>query len=115
MDWYLNCWTKYATFAGRARRKEYWMFVLWNAIFAFGVGVLDALVGGGGVLFTLFSLAYLLPWLSVNVRRLHDTDRSGWWILVSFIPLVGGIWFLILMLLEGSRGVNRYGDDPKGA
>lgn len=92
------------------------MFVLWNAVFGIGVGFLDAIVGGGGMLFsTLFSLASLFPLLAVSVRRLHDTDRCGWWILVSFIPFVGGIWFLILMVLEGSHGANRYGDDPKGA
>ena len=113
MNWYLDCWKKYATFAGRARRREYWMFVLWNAVFGIGVVVLDAIVGGGGALFTLFSLASLLPSLAVCVRRLHDTDRCGWWILISFVPFVGGIWFLILMVLEGSCGANRYGEDPK--
>lgn len=113
MNWYLDCWKKYATFAGRARRKEYWMFVLWNAVFGIGVVVLDAIVGGCGALFTLFSLASLLPSLAVSARRLHDTDRCGWWILISFVPFVGGIWFLILMVLDGSRGANRYGENPK--
>ena len=115
MNWYLDCWKKYATFAGRARRKEYWLFVLWNAVFGIGVGFLDAIVGGGGILLNLFLLASLLPWWAVNVRRLHDTNRCGWWILISFVPFVGGIWFLVLMVLEGTNGANRYGEDPKGA
>ena len=66
--------------------QGYWMFALWNAVFGIGVVVLDAIVGGGGALFTLFSLASLLPSLAVSARRLHDTNRCGWWILISFVP-----------------------------
>lgn len=113
MNWYLDCWKKYATFAGRARRKEYWMFVLWNTVTGIAVAVLDAIVEGCGALVTLFSLAALLPSWAVSVRRLHDTDRCGWWFLIAFVPVVGGIWFLILMALEGTNGANRYGEDPK--
>ena len=112
MGWYLSCWKKCATFAGRARRKEYWTFVFWTVIFGIVVGFLDAFVEGGGMLLKLFLLASLLPWWAVSVRRLHDTDHCGWRILNFF-----GVFevFFILMALEGTNGANRYGDNPKGA
>lgn len=109
LNWYLECWKKYAVFSGRARRREYWMFVLWNMLAWLGLGILSC-----GVLNPLYALAALLPSLAVNVRRLHDSNRSGWWLLLSLVPFVGPVWLLVLMVLGGTRGANRYGEDPKG-
>jgi len=118
MNWYLDVLKKYAVFTGRARRTEYWMFLLFNLIFAFVLGFVDAMTGmtsegGQGVLGTLYMLAVLLPGLGVTVRRLHDTDKSGWWILIAFVPLAGAITLLVFMLLDSQRGENRYGSNPK--
>jgi uncharacterized membrane protein YhaH (DUF805 family) len=120
MNWYLEALKKYAVFDGRARRKEYWFFILFYIIFALALVFVDGMTGtyneeyGVGVLSGFFILAMLIPNISVAVRRLHDTDRSGWWILISLIPLIGGIWFLVLMVLDGTPGQNQYGPDPKG-
>jgi len=121
MNWYLEVLKKYAVFDGRARRKEYWFFYLFYFIFAFVLMIIDGMTGtsneetGIGVLSSIFLLAMIIPGLAVAVRRLHDTDRSGWWIFISLIPLIGGIWFLVLMVLDGTAGQNQYGPDPKGA
>ena len=112
MNWYLDCWKKYATFEGRARRKEYWMFLLFNFIAGLVVSFVDGIFGTC-VFSPLYSLAVILPGLAVLVRRLHDTNRSGWWVLIGFVPFIGIIWILVLTLFEGTRGDNRFGPDPK--
>ena len=99
------------TFSGRARRKEYWMFTLIYMIFSITLLVIDVATGLG-VLSVIFSLVMLVPSLSVLVRRLHDTNRSGWWILISLIPLVGAI-ILLIFLVQDSDDANTYGFDPK--
>lgn len=114
MNWYMGCWKKYATFSGRARRKEYWMFVLFNAIAYFVAGMLDGIIGGGAIA-GLYGLAVLLPTLAVSVRRLHDTNRNGWWLFVTLIPVVGEIWLFVLMIMDSSLGSNQYGSNPKAA
>jgi uncharacterized membrane protein YhaH (DUF805 family) len=112
MNWYLAVLKKYATFDGRARRTEYWMFFLFNMIFAFVLSFLDAALGlakdmgSYGPLYGLYALAVLLPGIAVGVRRMHDTDRSGWWLLVPIANLV-------FLVSEGTRGPNQYGPDPK--
>jgi uncharacterized membrane protein YhaH (DUF805 family) len=109
MNWYLEVLKKYVVFEGRARRKEYWMFVLFNTIIAVGLMILGAVVGGsrqGQMFSNLYQLAVLLPSIAVGIRRMHDTDHSGWWIL---LPIVN----LIFACTEGTRGPNRFGDDPK--
>lgn len=119
MSWYLKVLRNYVGFSGRARRKEYWMFTLFSSIAFIVTGILDTVFGtfdaqaGIGLLSTLYGLAVFLPTLAVNVRRLHDTDRSGWWLLLGFIPLIGGLVLLVFTLLEGTRGDNRFGADPK--
>lgn len=119
MKWYLNALKKYAEFSGRARRKEYWMFTLFHIIFAFVAIGLDVLIGIGtggmgiGVITIIYFLALIIPSLALVVRRLHDTGKSGWMYFVSFIPFIGGLWLLILMLIEGDMGDNEYGPDPK--
>ena len=92
MDWYLNVLKNYFGFGGRARRKEYWMFVLVNIIFTFVLGILDRMLGweragGEGILTTIYGVLVFIPWWAVQFRRLHDTDRSAWWLLVLLIPI----------------------------
>lgn len=113
MNYYLDCWKKYVTFAGRARRKEYWMFYLFNVIAAVVVSIIDSLASLNYILSILYSLAVLLPALSVLVRRLHDTGRSGAWVFIAFVPIVGGIWLFVLTLLDSQAGENKYGPNPK--
>ncbi len=117
MSWYLAALKKYAVFSGRARRKEYWMFVLFYLIFTIVLSVIDSILGigeeGGGLLSGLFVLAMLIPSLAVTFRRLHDTDRSGWWLLIGFVPLIGSIVILVFMIQDSQPGENRYGTNPK--
>ncbi len=120
MSWYLEALKKYAVFGGRSRRKEYWYFVLFNIIVGIVLAAIDALLGtlgssGVGLLGGIYSLAVLIPTLAVTVRRLHDTDRTGWWILIALVPLIGTIVLLVFALLEGTPGSNRYGPNPKEA
>jgi uncharacterized membrane protein YhaH (DUF805 family) len=119
MNWYLKVLKQYADFSGRARRKEYWMFVLFNMIFAIVAMILDNVLGiameeiGYGPLYGLYVLAMLIPGLAVAVRRLHDVGKSGWMILISLIPLIGAIWLLVLMVTDSNPGENQYGQNPK--
>ena len=106
MKWYLMVLKKYAVLSGRARRKEYWMFVLFNMIVNIILGAISAQAPDLAILGTIYSLAVLIPSIAVGVRRMHDTDHSGWWIIV---PLVN----LIFAVTEGTRGSNRFGPDPK--
>ncbi|MFM4962194.1 DUF805 domain-containing protein [Aeromonas bivalvium] len=115
MEWYLAVLKKYAVFAGRARRKEYWMFVLCNLGIALLLGLLGQLIGLKEQIANLYSLLVLLPSLAVGARRLHDTDRSGWWLLINLIPIVGTLVFLYFMVCEGQAGPNRFGEDPKAS
>ena len=128
MDWYLMVWRKYAEFSGRSRRKEYWMFVLFNLL---AVLVLAALGGVGlaisedygGLLFIplgLYILAVIVPGLAVQVRRLHDIGMSGWFLLLffvlGFIPIIGflaSVAQIVLMCLDSNPGDNQYGPNPK--
>jgi len=119
MNWYLKVLKQYADFSGRARRKEYWMFVLFNMIFAIVAMILDNVLGiamegiGYGPLYGLYALAMLIPGLAVAVRRLHDVGKSGWMILIALIPLIGTIWLLVLMVTDSNPGENQYGQNPK--
>jgi uncharacterized membrane protein YhaH (DUF805 family) len=120
MNWYLGVLKKYAEFNGRARRKEYWMFFLFNLLISIGLSIIDTMTGavnqwGLGLLSGLYGLAVLVPSIAVAVRRLHDTDRSGWWLLISLIPLIGVIVLLVFLLLDGTPGDNKYGPSPKAA
>ena len=118
MNWYLAVLKKYAVFSGRARRKEYWFFTLFNAIIYFVLIFIGGMAGiasesGTGVLSVIYLLAVLIPALAVTVRRLHDTNRSGWWILISLVPLIGGIVLLVFMVQDSQPGENKYGSNPK--
>ena len=121
MNYFIDCLTKkYACFSGRARRQEYWLFVLFNIIASIVVGVIGgALASATGVvvfslLSNIYSLAVLIPSLAVTCRRMHDTGRSGWWWLISFIPVVGWIVLLVFCCLDSQPGENQYGPNPKG-
>lgn len=106
-----SCYSNYATFSGRAARSEYWFFVLFQCLAGFVCGLLMPF-GIGRALLGLFLLANFLPAISVMVRRLHDTDRSGWWYWIALIPLVGAILLLIWFCTRGTSGANRFGPDP---
>ena len=117
MNWYLEVLKKYAVFSGRARRKEYWMFVLFSCIIAFVLGVVGGIFTADiGILFALvlpYWLAVLLPSLAVGVRRLHDTGRSGWWSLIASVPIIGPIVLLVFMAQDSHASENQYGPNPK--
>ncbi|MEZ5490633.1 MAG: DUF805 domain-containing protein [Gammaproteobacteria bacterium] len=119
MNWFLLVVRNYVGFQGRARRKEYWYYFLFYVIFNFVAlfvdyiaGTIDA-EGGVGLFSTVYVLGLLLPSLAVLVRRLHDTDRSGWWVLINLIPLVGVIVTLVFTVQDSTPGTNRFGPNPK--
>ena len=114
MNWYIGVLKKYAVFTGRARRKEYWMFALVNTLIIVVLAASEAYLGIFGPS-ALYGLAVFVPSLAVNVRRLHDTDRSGWWVLIGLVPLVGAIVLIVFMVLDGTPGDNRFGPNPKAA
>ena len=97
MNWYLGVLQNYADFSGRARRTEYWMFTLFNALISIA----------------LYALAVLVPSLAVLVRRLHDTGRSGWWMLIALIPFLGGLILFVFTVMDSEPGRNDYGPNPK--
>ncbi len=112
-----SVFNNYATFTGRSARSEYWFFVLFTIIISAVLAVVDVAVfrsrmGGVGVLGAIWSLAALIPSLAVSVRRLHDMAKSGWWLLIAFIPLIGGLVLLYWFVLRGTVGANDYGADP---
>lgn len=112
MNWYLKVLGQYAEFNGRARRTEFWMFTLFNAIFAAAAGLVGQMLGTE-LIASLYSLALFVPSLAVAVRRLHDIGKSGWMLLVGLIPVIGWIWLIVLYIKEGDHGVNQYGVNPK--
>ena len=120
MHWYLDVLKKYAVFEGRARRSEYWFFTLISFVITLGLIFIDVFMAsanpqtGLGLLSGLYTLGVLIPTISVTVRRLHDTNRSGWWFLMAFIPLLNLV-LLVFMFLDGTAGNNDYGSDPKGS
>ncbi len=112
MQWYLDVLKKYAVFEGRARRQEYWMYVLFNVIAMVVLLIISAIIGSQ-ILYYLYILGVLVPSIAVLVRRLHDTGKSGWMVLLGLIPIIGGIILLVFACIEGDRAPNAYGPDPK--
>lgn len=119
MEWMLLPLKRYADFSGRSRRKEFWMFALGVFIAEIVVSLVERVLGlsgmiGGvyGPLMLILVLGLLVPNLALGVRRLHDQDKSGWFLLLAFIPLIGGIILLVFFCLEGTKGPNRFGPDP---
>ena len=136
MEWMILPLKRYAEFTGRARPKEYWMYVLFLILCYMALGIVESALGlgqtdrwawhqgwsmgaeanhSGGPLVALFWVATLVPSIAVGVRRLHDTDRSGWWLLLGFVPFVGWLVLFIFMVMGGTRGPNRFGPDPVAA
>ncbi|MEO2031471.1 MAG: DUF805 domain-containing protein [Planctomycetaceae bacterium] len=117
MRWYLEVLKKYPVFSGRARRMEYWMFSLVSVVIYFGLAAVEIAVGPASnvdesVFASIYSLAVLIPTLAVTVRRLHDTNRSGWWLLICLIPLIGIVVLLVMMLQGSDSGENCFGPNP---
>ena len=115
MNGYLETLKKFADFSGRARRTEYWLFILFSMCIAVLLGVVDFVLGSPGIIGLIFAVAILIPSIAVAARRLHDTDRSGWWMLIAFIPVIGTIALLIFLLLDSHASANRFGPNPKAA
>ena len=143
MNWYIKVWKNYAVFNGRATRSEFWYFFLIHVVVILILGVIDNAIWGSysgfelfrhtddlysseslyavntmgpiGILTTIYFIAASVPYLAVAVRRLHDTNRSGWWVLIKIIPIVGLIVIFIFMVLDGTPGDNRFGGDPKAS
>lgn len=130
LDWMLMPYRRYADFSGRSQRMEYWMFTLFSAIVALvlvmlmfaGLGGVDATTGEPTMgmlgyvsiaLLVIWGLGSVVPSIAVTVRRFHDQDKSGWFYLLGFIPYIGGIVMIVFMCLDGTRGPNRFGPDPK--
>ena len=123
MNWFLDVIkNKYATFTGRARRQEFWMYFLVVAIIEIALSIIFSILGSiagvfsiiGSFIIGLFGLVIIIPTLALWMRRLHDTGKSGWWLLISLIPVVGSIVLLVFALLDSQPGDNKYGPNPKG-
>ena len=112
-DWYKKVLTHYADFSGRARRSEYWYFVLCNFLISLVVSAVSYWVLNNSWLESLYGLAILIPSIAVGVRRLHDIGKSGWFWLVALIPLIGWIWVIILFCQDSQPGANKWGENPK--
>ncbi|HET7187147.1 MAG TPA: DUF805 domain-containing protein [Gemmatimonadaceae bacterium] len=121
MNWYLEVLRKYAVFDGRARRKEYWMFSLISILISMALGFASGFVGAAmglssnaiTLLALVYSVAVLVPSLAVWTRRMHDTGRSGWWLLLILVPIIGAIALLVFSLQDSEPGTNAYGKNPK--
>lgn len=126
MDAVKSVYSNYANFGGRARRSEYWYFILFMLLVELACIIVSAVIGRAGdgpnaigmvigLALMLFGLASIIPGLALTIRRLHDSDRSGWWILIGLIPFIGGILLLIWYCTPGTTGPNKFGPDPKTA
>ena len=120
MNWYLEVLRKYAVFTGRSRRKEYWYYFLINFLIITVLLLIDNMLGtldqeaGTGLISGLYTLAVLIPGLAVAVRRLHDTGRTGWWVLIVLIPIIGPIVLIFFLIQDSVPGDNQHGPNPKG-
>lgn len=118
VDWAKRPLQKYAEFTGRASRPEYWWFVLAQIVVMLVAMFLDSMLGtdfggtGYGLIYLVVALGLLVPAIAVGIRRLHDTDRSGWWLLIALIPFVGAIILIVFLASEGNNGDNQYGPPP---
>ncbi|WP_233356542.1 DUF805 domain-containing protein [Pseudomonas mangrovi] len=113
IHWYVDVLKKYAVFDGRARRAEYWWFTLFSVIASIVLSIIDGILGMPSVLSGIYALAVLLPSIGVAIRRLHDTGRSGWWLLLALVP-IAGIVLIVFLALDSQPGENQYGPNPKG-
>lgn len=114
MNHYLDALRKYAVFSGRAQRAEYWYFLLFNLVIGLVLFSLGTFLGKVALFaYWIYAVAVLIPSIAVSVRRLHDTNRSGWWVLISLVPIVGGIILLVFMVLDSDPNSNQYGPNLK--
>jgi uncharacterized membrane protein YhaH (DUF805 family) len=123
IEYYKKVMNNYANFEGRARRSEYWYFALMNFLIVLALELVGFLLAFAtqspaiavmfGILVIIYALAIIVPSIAVMVRRLHDVGKSGWWYFIAFVPLVGGIWLLVLMCTDSESGSNIYGPNPK--
>lgn len=124
LGWWVLAWMRGLEFDGRSRRMEYWMFTVTNSLIAMaflipmmvlsqGMNEIDVLSGLLLGALVIFGIATIIPNLAVTIRRLHDTGRSGWWILINFVPYIGGLVLLVFMLLDSEQGSNQWGPSPK--
>ena len=114
MNWYLGVLKKYAEFSGRARRKEFWMYTLFNVIIMVVLTVIDGFIGIP-ILSGIYALGVLLPGIAVSARRMHDIGKSGWWLLIGLVPFLGAIVLIIFFVMDSNPGDNRFGPNPKAA
>jgi uncharacterized membrane protein YhaH (DUF805 family) len=125
LEYYVTAFRKYAVFSGRARRREYWYFALTNFLVLLVLMFIGALGGTeqqpgqigsfAAIVYVLYIVAMIVPAIAVNVRRLHDIGKSGWWVFIGLVPIIGPIWLIILHATDGQPGDNQYGTDPKTA
>jgi uncharacterized membrane protein YhaH (DUF805 family) len=114
IDYYIDAFRKYATFSGRATRAEYWWFYLVTIAVSILIGILESILNiPFGLISIIYSLASLIPNIAIQVRRLHDVDKSAWYMLLNFVIIIGWIWLLILNILDSTPGDNKYGPNPK--
>lgn len=114
MNYYITALKKYFVFEGRSTRSEYWYFFLFNFLISVVLMFIGSMMNGGDILVNIYGLAVLIPGLAVGIRRLHDTGRSGWMILIGLIPILGWIWLIVLLAMDSTPGPNKYGPNPKG-
>ena len=120
IDWAMRPLQKYADFSGRAPRAEYWWFYLFYFVVLMFAMIVDSLIGSHlalnyGFASVLVGLGFFIPTLAAGIRRLHDTDHSGWWLLIALVPLIGAIVLIVFFVSGGTAGPNRFGDDPYGS
>lgn len=121
MSWFLLALKKYATFSGRSQRSEYWYFFLFYLLIVLALGLVDSALGtfveeeGLGLLSGVFVLGMLIPSIAVGVRRLHDIGRSGWWLFISLVPIIGTIVLVVFAVRDSQPGANAYGPNPKAS
>ncbi len=114
MDYYVSIMRNYANFDGRARREEYWMFQLFNTLILVALFILGLLFEPLFFIAFIYVLLVIVPSLSVTVRRLHDIDLSGWWVLIKFVPYLGELALFVMTCIDSTYGSNRFGENPKG-
>ena len=115
MNFFIEALQKYADFSGRATRQQYWMFMLFYILIYIGLSLIETAFGssGIGILSLLFTLGLLVPSIAILARRLHDIGKSGWWMLLALIPLVGAIIVLVFTILDSEKESNQYGESTK--
>ncbi len=117
MNWYIDVLKKYAVFCGRASRKEYWMFTLFSVVICLLLRLIELAIGGeveeAEILVGIYSLGVVVPSIAVTVRRLHDTGRSGWWVPIGIVPIIGAIVLVVFTVQGSQQGDNQHGPNPK--